>query len=119
MSPGCWANMTWATAAPFVGACLGDLAGRGACSTACSQQLAPFNQRCFGSVLAETFLQYSDAAQPPSAEQAAAFYAACFPAVPAASAVTSGAAAGQQAGGLAVLAAAAAATALLLAEMSW
>lgn len=126
-------------AAPFVAACNGSV---GACSPACAEQLAPFNQRCFHSVLSEQFFQFGPAAQPPSVEAVHAFYSTCFPATggPAAggvaprvaasavnadatigavgAGVTSGAALPHH-GGLGLLAAAAVSAALLLAEMGW
>ena len=76
-------------AAPFVAACNGSV---GACSPACAEQLAPFNQRCFHSVLSEQFFQFGPAAQPPSVEAVHAFYSTCFPATggPAAGGVASG-----------------------------
>lgn len=128
LGAGCWANMTWALAADFIAKCRSDVLGvnpfEGAagsaqprCSPECARAVAPFNQFCFASVLANDFFAFAPAAPVPTAEQATALYAACFPtggdAAPAAAAPTGGAA--SRCGGTAALAAAAAAMLLVAA----
>lgn len=68
-----------AQAAPFVGACRLDALEGGACSSACTTRLAPFNRDCFHSVLSEDFFQYLPGHDAPAATAINTFYDACFP----------------------------------------
>ena len=67
-------------AAPFVGACYGDVP-TAACTTQCAASLAPFNERCFHSVLNNPFFLIDPSGTLYSEQITAQFYAACFPPV--------------------------------------